>query len=46
LCVPLCLVQALSVDEKTKKITFSEDKCIACELCVKICPNRAMEVHF
>jgi ferredoxin len=46
LCVPLCPVQALSVDEKTKKITFSEDKCIACELCVKICPNRAMEVHF
>lgn len=45
-CVPLCPVQALVVDEKTKKITFYEDKCIACELCVKICPNRAMEVHF
>ncbi len=45
-CVPLCPVQALVVDEKTKKITFFEDKCIACELCVKICPNRAMEVHF
>jgi ferredoxin len=45
-CVPLCPVQALVVDEKTKKIVFHEDKCIACELCVKICPNRAMEVHF
>ncbi|MEW6101294.1 MAG: 4Fe-4S binding protein [Candidatus Omnitrophota bacterium] len=25
---------------------FYDNKCIACELCVKVCPTRAMEVHF
>jgi L-aspartate semialdehyde sulfurtransferase ferredoxin len=45
-CVPICPVQALVIDEKTRKMVFHEDKCIACELCIRICPAHAMEVHF
>lgn len=45
-CVPICPVQALVVDEKTRKVVFHEEKCIACELCIRICPSHAMEVHF
>jgi L-aspartate semialdehyde sulfurtransferase ferredoxin len=45
-CIPICPVEALSVDPKTRKVTFDSKKCIACELCVNICPTRAMEVHF
>jgi ferredoxin len=45
-CVPICPVQALVVDQESRKVLFYDDKCIACELCIKICPTRAMEVHF
>jgi L-aspartate semialdehyde sulfurtransferase ferredoxin len=45
-CIPICPVEALAVDPKTRKVSFDSKKCIACELCVKICPTRAMEVHF
>jgi ferredoxin len=45
-CVPMCPTQALTIDAKTRKVSFENKKCIACELCVKICPPRAMEVHF
>jgi len=37
---------ALIVDAQTRKVIFDNKKCIACELCVPICPPRAMEVHF
>jgi NAD-dependent dihydropyrimidine dehydrogenase PreA subunit len=45
-CVPMCPTGALVVDQLTRKIHFYDTKCIACELCVKVCPTRAMEVHF
>ena len=45
-CVPVCPVDALEIDPKTRKVTFHSKKCIACELCIKICPTRAMELHF
>ena len=45
-CIPICPVEALVVEPKTRKVNFDSKKCIACELCVKICPTRAMEVHF
>jgi NAD-dependent dihydropyrimidine dehydrogenase PreA subunit len=28
------------------KVIFDPEKCIACELCVKACPPRAMIVKF
>jgi len=34
------------VDPLTSRVLFYDNKCIACELCVKVCPTRAMEVHF
>ena len=45
-CVTICPTQALTVDPKTRKVSFHYEKCVACEACVKICPPRAMEVHF
>lgn len=45
-CVVICPTNALSVDLKTRKISFLSEKCIACELCIKSCPPKAMEVHF
>jgi len=45
-CVTLCPVEALVLDPKTRKVNFYKDKCIACELCVKGCPPRAMQVSF
>jgi Fe-S-cluster-containing hydrogenase component 2 len=44
--VPICPTKALAMDSITRKVHFYDNKCIACELCVKICPTRAMEVHF
>jgi Fe-S-cluster-containing hydrogenase component 2 len=45
-CVTVCPAQALVVDQESRKVIFDEEKCIACELCIKICPTHAMEVHF
>jgi L-aspartate semialdehyde sulfurtransferase ferredoxin len=44
--VPICPTQALVIDPATRKVLFYNDKCIACELCIKACPPRAMELHF
>jgi NAD-dependent dihydropyrimidine dehydrogenase PreA subunit len=27
-------------------VAFYNEKCVACGLCIKACPPRAMEVHF
>ncbi len=45
-CVVICPTGALALDEVTRKVNFFNDKCILCELCIKACPPRAMEVHF
>jgi formate hydrogenlyase subunit 6/NADH:ubiquinone oxidoreductase subunit I len=28
------------------KVEFDYEKCVACELCVKVCPVKAMSVFF
>ncbi len=41
-CVPLCPVQALSVDRQKFSVIFDAEKCIACGICIQACPTRAM----
>ena len=31
---------------KTMRVNFDYDRCVACELCVKVCPVKAMHVYF
>lgn len=45
-CTVICPTGALYMDKNTYKIVFSSEKCIACELCVKECPYKAMKVSF
>jgi len=34
----------LYVDRATMMVGFDREKCIACELCLNVCPYRAMEI--
>ena len=44
-CVTICPTDALSIpDRKTMEFTYEVDKCVACSLCVKTCPPRAMHI--
>jgi len=42
----VCSTGALAIDRRTMMVIFENEKCIACELCIKACPPRAMEVNF
>ena len=44
-CTSVCITQALSLHEKTKKLQFKKDKCILCGLCLDCCPVRAIKVN-
>lgn len=44
-CLSFCSTGALYIDDKTMKILFDPEKCNGCELCVKACPPRAMEIN-
>ena len=39
-----CPTQALYVDRATMMVGFDREKCIACELCLNVCPYRAVEI--
>ncbi len=45
-CIPICPVGALVMNEETFLVEFIEEKCIACELCIKICPPKAIKLEF
>ncbi|MBW1973046.1 MAG: 4Fe-4S binding protein [Deltaproteobacteria bacterium] len=45
-CTAVCPTGALYIDRKTMEVIFDTEKCGGCELCVKACPPRAMEVSF
>lgn len=45
-CTAVCSSGALAVERSTMMVTFENEKCIACELCIKACPPRAMEINF
>lgn len=45
-CVVLCAGGALNVDRTDMKTVFDHTKCIVCEICVRACPFKAMEICF
>jgi len=45
-CITICPTDALTVERETLEVLFDAEQCIACELCVAICPPRAMMVQF
>jgi Fe-S-cluster-containing hydrogenase component 2 len=46
MCTGVCATQALDLDRQTMEVRFDYEKCVACELCVKVCPVKAMRVYF
>lgn len=44
-CVTICPFGCFTVDHVTRRIDFNHTKCVACEICIKSCPVRAMEVR-
>ena len=42
-CTSVCLSGALSMDKENWLISFNDEKCLGCELCVKACPLRAIK---
>jgi len=43
-CISICPTKALSLDGKTHKVIFTEEKCVAGGVCSDACPPRAMEI--
>jgi len=43
-CLGRCPTHALYVDRATMMVGFDRGKCIACELCLPVCPYRAVEI--
>ncbi|MEJ2365614.1 MAG: 4Fe-4S binding protein [Deltaproteobacteria bacterium] len=42
----VCPTGALSVARKEMRVSFDHEKCIACELCIPVCPYQAMQITF
>ena len=42
-CIAQCLPRALDADPETGIVSYDEDKCIACMLCIPACPYGAVE---
>jgi ferredoxin len=45
-CSSVCFPGALNMDPESRKLEFSPDKCVACELCIKACPLQLFELNF
>ena len=45
-CVSVCFPGALTMKESNRKLKFSPDRCVACELCIKACPLQLFELNF
>lgn len=45
-CASVCFPGALSMKGSTRKLKFSPDRCVACELCIKACPLQLFELNF
>jgi Fe-S-cluster-containing hydrogenase component 2 len=42
----VCATEALDINRETMRVNFDYEKCVACELCVRVCPVKAMHVSF
>ncbi|HKM39606.1 MAG TPA: NIL domain-containing protein [bacterium] len=45
-CVNVCPSGALHLQRPDMTVSFDNEKCLVCLMCVKACPYKAMEVHF
>ena len=45
-CSSVCFPGALTMDESSRKLLFSPERCVACELCIKACPLQLFELNF
>lgn len=45
-CSSVCFPGALDLDLSSRKLRFTPDKCVACELCIKACPFQLFELNF
>lgn len=45
-CVSVCFPGALTMKDSSRKLKFSPDRCVACELCIKACPLQLFELNF
>lgn len=45
-CTAVCFMDALILDQKSSRLVFRPEKCLACELCVKACPLRIITIDF
>lgn len=45
-CSSVCFSGALIMSKPERKLVFSPEKCIACELCIKACPLQLFELNF
>lgn len=44
-CTVHCPTHALAMERPSMEVKFSNDDCIICLMCVKVCPVKAMEVR-
>ena len=45
-CASVCFPGALTIKDSTRKLKFSPERCVACELCIKACPLQLFELNF
>lgn len=45
-CSSVCFPGALNMDTVSRKLQFSPEKCVACELCIRACPLQLFELNF
>jgi ferredoxin len=45
-CSSVCFPGALNMNTSSKKLEFTPEQCVACELCIKACPLQLFDLNF